>query len=155
MVATDAEESGGAFEIGLEEAVARFKRRDAVLLAQKPHRPDDVAVVMRVVFVDVPIRFDAVAQHVLVVAPHEDVRQALRDVLARYHAVVALLVEELDPVLEPILVERHAVFGHEVAEDYAFHSSSSSSSSSSFSSSSSSSGFLRSSSSSSSSTPGS
>src|SRR5947208_15620051 len=111
---------------------------------------------MRVVFVDVPIRLDAVAQHVLVVAPHEDVRQALRHVLARHHAVVALLVEEFDPVFQPILVERHAVLGHEVAEDYTFHSytfhsSSSSSSSSSFSSSSSSFGFLRSSSSSSSS----
>src|SRR5439155_22475102 len=105
-------------------------------------------------FVDVPIQVDAVAQHVLVVAPHEDVRQALRHVLARYHEVFTLLVEEFDPVFEPIFVERHAVFGHEVVEDYAFHSSSSSSSSSSFSSSSSSPGFLRSSSSSSSS-PGS
>ncbi len=36
---------------------------------------------------------DPVAQHVLVVAPHEHVGQVLLDVLARHHAVVAGFVE--------------------------------------------------------------
>src|SRR3989442_10777035 len=71
---------------------------------------------MRVVEVDVAVGLDAVAQHVLVVAPHEHVGQPLLDILARDDAVVAVLVEQLDPVLEAILVERHRVFRHQLVK---------------------------------------
>ena len=68
---------------------------------------------MQVVEVDVPVRLDPVAEHVLVVAPHEDVGEVLLDVLARDDLVVAGFVEELDPVLEAVVVDRHGVPGHE------------------------------------------
>src|SRR5438132_10578419 len=71
---------------------------------------------MRVVEVDVAVGLDAVAQHVLVVAPHEHVGQPLLDILARDDAVVAVLVEQLDPVLEAVLVERHRVFRHQIVK---------------------------------------
>src|SRR2546428_14114653 len=71
---------------------------------------------MRVVEVDVAVGLDAVAQHVLVVAPHEHVGQPLLDVFARDDAVVAVLVEQLDPVLEAVLVERHRVFRHQLVK---------------------------------------
>jgi hypothetical protein len=68
---------------------------------------------MQVVEVDLAIRLDAVAEHVLVVAPHEDVGQVLLDVLARDDLVVAGFVEKLDPVLEPVVVDRHGVLRYE------------------------------------------
>ena len=64
-----------------------------------------MAIVVRVVQVHVAVGFDAVAQHFFVVAPHENVWQALLDVLAGDDAVVAVLGEEFDPVLEPVLVK--------------------------------------------------
>src|SRR5256885_10969869 len=73
-------------------------------------------VIVQVVEVDVAVGLDAVAQHVLVVAPHEHVGQPLLDILARDDAVVAVLVEQLDPVLEAVLVERHRIFRHQLVE---------------------------------------
>ena len=43
----------------------------------------------------------------------QHVRQVLLDILARDHAVVAVLDKKLDPVLEPVFVQRHAVLGHQ------------------------------------------
>jgi len=82
---------------------------------ERTQQSEDVPVIVQVVEVYVAVGLDPVAQHVLGVAPHEHVGQALLDVLARYHLVVAALVEQLDPVLEAVLVDRERVLRHEIA----------------------------------------
>src|SRR5437867_1238186 len=71
-VAPDAEQPRLALETGLEQAVACLETEDRVFLVRKAQRADYVPVVVRVVEVDVAVGLDAVAQHVLVVAPNED-----------------------------------------------------------------------------------
>src|SRR6266513_2017908 len=120
-VAPYAEQPRGSLQVGLKQAIARLEAAHAVLFAQKTQQADDVTVIVQIVEVDVAVGLDAVAQHVLVVAPHEHVGQSLLDILARDDAVIAGFFEQLHPVFEAILVDRRAVFRHQIGKRGAVH----------------------------------
>ena len=74
---------------------------------------NDVPRPMKVMLIDIAVRLNAITEHGTVITPYQGCRQAQLFIFTRVDFVLSLRIKQLDPILQSVLVQQHAILRQE------------------------------------------